>query len=81
MLVKKTSKNQVTLPQKIVAALPETDYFDVILREGNIVFRPVTITEKRVMLSEVRRKIRELGLRSGYIDDAVRWARSRRSPT
>jgi hypothetical protein len=78
MLAKKTSKNQLTLPKKIVEALPETDYFDVTLREGAIVLRPVAITEPGTKLATVRRKIRDLGLTSKDIDDAIRWARARR---
>jgi hypothetical protein len=78
MLAKKTSKNQVTLPKKIVEALPETDYFDVAIREGTVVLRPVTITEPGNRLASLRRKIRDLGLTSQDIDDAIRWARGRR---
>jgi hypothetical protein len=78
MLAKKTSKNQLTLPKRIVQALPETDYFDVTLREGAIILRPVTITEPGSKLATVRRKIRDLGLTSKDIDDAIGWARVRR---
>ena len=78
MLAKKTSKNQLTLPKRIVEALPETDYFDVTLREGAVVLRPVTITEPGSKLATVRRKIKDLGLTSKDIDNAIRWARTRR---
>lgn len=81
MLAKKTSKNQITLPKKIVTALPETDYFDVTLREGAVVLRPVAISEPGTKLATVRRKIKDLGLTSKDIDDAIRWARARRRPS
>jgi hypothetical protein len=81
MLAKKTSKNQITLPKKIVTALPETDYFDVTLREGAVVLRPVTISEPGTKLAIVRRKIKDLGLTPKDIDDAIRWARVRRRPS
>jgi hypothetical protein len=81
MLAKKTSKNQITLPKKIVTALPETDYFDVTLREGAVVLRPVAISEPGAKLATVRRKIRDLGLTPKDIDDAIRWARARRRPS
>jgi hypothetical protein len=81
MLAKKTSKNQITLPKKIVTALPETDYFDVTLREGAVVLRPVTISEPGTKLATVRRKIKDLGLTPKDIDDAIRWARVRRRPS
>lgn len=79
MLAKKTSKNQLTLPKKIVEELPDTDYFDVTLREGAVVLRPVTGAASGGRLVTVRRKIRELGLTTKDIDSAIRWARSRGS--
>ena len=39
MLAKKTSKNQITLPKKVVEAQPPTEYFDVTVREGEEVLR------------------------------------------
>ncbi len=81
MLAKKTSKNQITLPKKIVTALPETDYFDVTLREGTVVLRPVAISEPGTKLATVRRKIKDLGLTPKDIDNAIRWARARRRPS
>ena len=78
MLAKKTSKNQVTLPKKILAEIPDTDYFDVSLREGAVVLRPVTVTEPGGWLATIRRKIRDLGIEPKDIDRAIRWARARR---
>jgi hypothetical protein len=77
MLAKKTSKNQITLPKKIVTELPETDYFDVSMREGAVILRPVSVAEPGSRLTTVRRKIKELGLTPKDIDRAIRWARSR----
>jgi hypothetical protein len=78
MLAKKTSKNQVTIPKKILNEIPDTDYFDVSLREGAVVLRPVTVAEPGSRLATVRQKIRDLGLESADIDRAIQWARSRR---
>jgi hypothetical protein len=78
MLAKKTSKNQVTLPKKILKEIPDTDYFDVSLREGAVVLRPVTVAEPGSRLATVRQKIRDLGLESADIDRAIQWARGRR---
>jgi len=78
MLAKKTSKNQVTLPKRIIAELPDTEYFDVTIREGAVVLRPVTVTEPGARLATVRRKIRELGLSAKDIEGAIRWARAPR---
>jgi len=78
MLAKKTSKNQVTLPKKILKEIPDTDYFDVSLHEGAVVLRPVTVAEPGSRLATVRQKIRDLGLESADIDWAIQWARNRR---
>ena len=78
MLAKKTSKNQLTLPKKILKEIPDTDYFDVSLQKGVVVLRPVTVTEPGSRLATVRRKIRELGLEPKDIDRAIQWARGRR---
>ena len=41
MLAKKTAKNQITLPRGIVRQLPDAEYFDVSLKGGEVVLRPV----------------------------------------
>ncbi|MEZ5459250.1 MAG: AbrB/MazE/SpoVT family DNA-binding domain-containing protein [Steroidobacteraceae bacterium] len=41
MLAKLTSKNQLTLPKAVVQALGPVEYFDVRVREGQIVLTPV----------------------------------------
>ena len=73
MISKKTSKNQITLPKKIVSQFPECDYFDVTAEEGRIVLRPVDPDA----LEKVQRKLKELGLRERDVEDAVAWARER----
>ena len=78
MLAKKTSKNQVTLPKKVLAEIPDTDYFDVSLREGAVVLRPVTLAEPGSRLATIRQKIRDLGIEAKDIDRAIRWARGHR---
>lgn len=78
MLAKKTSKNQVTLPKKILKEIPETEYFDVSLREGVVELRPVTVTEAGARLATIRRKIHDLGMEPKDIDCAIQWARGRR---
>lgn len=78
MLAKKTSKNQLTLPKKILKEIPQTDYFDVSLREGVVLLRPVTVAEPGTRLATVRQKIRDLGIESKDIDRAIQWARGHR---
>jgi hypothetical protein len=78
MLAKKTSKNQITLPKKVVDALPPTDYFDVVVREGEVVLRPVAVTARGERLRAVREKIRRLGLTDADLTAAIRWAGGKR---
>jgi hypothetical protein len=78
MLAKKTAKNQITLPKAIVRQLPDVDYFEVSLREGEVVLRPAVVRAAEQRLTEIRSKIRALGLTEKDIDAAIRWARRRR---
>jgi hypothetical protein len=71
MLAKLTSKNQLTLPKSITAAVGTAEYFDVEASNGRIVLTPVRIQRG----DAVRAKLAELGLRQGDIADAVEWAR------
>ncbi len=75
MLTKKTSKNQVTLPAKILAQVPESDYFEVRARGGEIVLSPVEIISAGGGLKEIRAKIKRIGLSEQDIAEAIRWAR------
>lgn len=79
MLAKKTSKNQITLPKSIVRQLPEAEYFDVSLREGEVVLRPVVVSAPGERLKAVRAKIRALGLTEDAVEKAIHWARRRRT--
>jgi hypothetical protein len=78
MLAKKTSKNQITLPKEIVKAFPDTDYFDVSIRDHTIRLMPVKITPVGSSLDRVREKMKKLGLSEEDVGEAIRWARSRR---
>ena len=73
MISKKTSKNQITLPKKIVSLFPESVYFDITVEEGRIVLRPVDPDA----LGKVQRKLEELGIRERDIASAMEWARER----
>lgn len=72
MLAKITSKNQLTLPKAAVQAVGAAEYFDVAVREGQIVLTPVRIQRG----DAVRAKLAALGLVEADVADAVRWARS-----
>jgi hypothetical protein len=77
MLAKKTSKNQVTLPKTIVQQIPDVDYFDVSVRGGAVVLRPVLVSAPGERLKAVRAKVRALGLAEKDVEAAIRWARGR----
>lgn len=71
MLAKITSKNQLTLPKSITAAVGPAEYFDVETRNGQIILTPVRIQRG----DAVRAKLAELNLVDQDISDAVAWAR------
>jgi hypothetical protein len=73
VLAKLTSKNQITLPASVVQSVGPTEYFDVEVREGQIVLTPVRIQPG----DAARAKVSTLGLTGGDVADAVTWARSR----
>ena len=72
VLAKLTSKNQLTLPKAITAAVEATEYFDVTMENGRIVLTPVRVNRA----DGVRAKLVELGLSETDVNDAVAWARS-----
>ena len=71
MLAKITSKNRLTLPKSITAAVGPAEYFDVETCNGQIVLTPVRIQRG----DAVRAKLAELDLQEQDIVDAVAWAR------
>lgn len=73
MLAKLTSKNQLTLPKKVIADFPRARYFDVAAEEGRIVLTPVRVNRA----DAVRAKLAALGLSEADVADAVAWARRR----
>jgi len=75
MLVRLSSKNQITVPRKILAKLPNAKYFEVELKEGELVLRPVELIETK--LEQIQQKIHELGLNEDTVVEAIRWARSK----
>jgi len=68
---KLTSKNQLTLPKSLISAVGATDYFEVQVKNGQIILTPVRIQRA----DAVRSKLEELGLNEQDIADAAKWAR------
>ncbi len=71
MLAKITSKNQLTLPKKITNAIGPAEYFDIEVKEGQIVLTPVRIQRADAL----RAKLAELDLGEEDIAEAVAWTR------
>ena len=75
MLAKVTSKNQITIPKKIIDQVPDTKYFEVEFKDGVIVLKPLRVYETDV--EKIRSKIKRLGLKPNSVREAVGWARKR----
>ena len=56
MLAKMTSKNQITIPKKIIDQLPGVKYFEVELMDGRIELKPLRVYETD--LEKIRSKMR-----------------------
>jgi len=78
MLCKKTYKNQITLPKKVMENFEGVDYFNADVRDGKIILDPVQIVSGGTeALDKVRKKIESLGLSEDEIEKAVAWARKK----
>ena len=75
MLAKITSKNQITIPKKIIDQVPDVDYFDVQLKDGVILLKPLQFYDTD--LEKIRAKMKKLGLRENAVPEALKWARSK----
>jgi bifunctional DNA-binding transcriptional regulator/antitoxin component of YhaV-PrlF toxin-antitoxin module len=74
MLAKVTSKNQITIPIQIMEQLRGTEYFDLDLKDGMVILKP--LKENDIKLDKIRAKVRKLGLTPKSVNEAVKWARS-----
>ncbi|MGE0823432.1 MAG: AbrB/MazE/SpoVT family DNA-binding domain-containing protein [Candidatus Binatia bacterium] len=70
-LAKITAKNQLTLPKAVTDAVEPTEYFEIEVRDGQIILTPVRIQRA----DAVRAKLAELNLQEQDVADAVAWAR------
>jgi hypothetical protein len=75
MLAKMTSKNQITIPKKIVEQLPDVEYFQVELQDGIVMLKPLRVYD--TSLAKIRTKIKKLGLQENTVKEAIEWARSK----
>lgn len=78
MLCKRTYKNQITLPKKVMEQFDGYEYFEAKAEGGKIVLEPVKITPQgESVLEKVRDKAAALGITSKDIEEAVGWARKK----
>ena len=70
MLVKLTSKNQLTLPEEVLAGFEGVKYFDVTKDKGEIVPTPVMTPADKI-----RVQLLERGITEADMAKAVAWAR------
>ena len=77
MLIKKTAKNQVTLPKALLDQLAPTDHFDAEVAGDALVLRPVKVVQL-VDINLVRARLKRAGIRPGEVERAVRWAREKK---
>jgi len=78
MLCKRTYKNQVTLPKKIMEDFKDVEYFQAKTQGGKIILEPMKITPLNERpIEKVRQKIAALGLTEKDIEDAIVWARKK----
>ena len=75
MLAKMTSKNQITIPKKIIDQMPSVKYLEVELKDGKIELKPLRVYETD--LEKIRSKMKNLGLQPNSVREAVEWARSK----
>jgi hypothetical protein len=75
VLAKITTKNQITIPKKIINQLPGVKYFDVELKEGLVLLKPLRVYDTN--LEQIRSKVNKLGLKENSVKEAIRWARKK----
>jgi hypothetical protein len=78
MLAKKTSRNQLSLPKEVVKAFPDTDYFDVSVKDRKIILMPVRMTPADITLEGIRDKMARLRIAENDVAEAVQWARRKK---
>jgi hypothetical protein len=77
MLAKKTSKNQITIPKKIIEKIPNVQHFDIDFKDGVIIMKPIKFYDTN--LDQIRAKVKKLGLKENSVAEAIKWAKSKKS--
>ena len=77
MLAKLTTKNQITLPRKVIQEFRGIEYFDADVRDGRIILAPVRMQPVDATLTGIREKMKKLGITPADVTEAVQWARNK----
>ena len=77
MLAKITSKNQITIPKKIIEKMPDVKHFDIEFEDGVVIMKPIRFYDTN--LDQIRGKIKKLGLTEDSVAEAIKWAKSKKS--
>jgi hypothetical protein len=77
MLAKLTTKNQITLPRKVIQEFRGIEYFDADVQDGRIVLSPVRMQPVDATITGIREKMKRLGITPTDITEAVHWARNK----
>ena len=77
MLAKLTTKNQITLPRKVVQEFIGIEYFDAAVQDGRIILAPVKMQPVDATLTGIQEKMKKLGITPADVTEAVQWARSK----
>jgi len=75
MLAKITTKNQITIPKKIIDQLPDVKYFDVEFKKGLVLLKPLRVYDAN--LEQIRSKLKKIGLKENSVKEAIQWARKK----
>lgn len=77
MLAKITSKNQITIPKKIIEKMPGIKHFDIEFEDGVVIMKPIKFYDTN--LDQIRAKIKKLGLKEDSVAEAIKWVKSKKS--
>ena len=73
MLAKKTTKNQITSPEKVIERFAGVNYLDVSTDGASIILRPPQTTRAE----EVRAHLAALQIHENNVKAAAAWARKK----
>jgi hypothetical protein len=74
LLIKKTARNQVTIPKALLGQLPPTEYFEAEVTGGALVLRPAKVVQM-IDIDRVRARLKRGRVRPAEVQQAVSWAR------